>query len=915
MPPRAAQRGGRGTGRGGTPRGGASRGPQSAGRGGAGVGPAVIAPASHVKTIGVKRDGTLGFGQAGRVIQVQVNAFEASLPESTIHHYDVVTPDALPARVNLAIIKTLQADVAPHIFTPRGAYDGRKNLFCTTQLRLGPNGDEGVQEFDVPLAQTNGGTNPTQAPRVFKVKLTYVATINPELLRRFINGQQSHDDEATTAITACNVALRMEPNLNFPFNTRSFFIEQLERKNIGGGIELWRGLFQSLRPTYEKMFVNVDIATGMMYKRGPLLDLCLEIIRDAPGGPTGNINPLLLSSDHGLPAHIPLQIERFIKGVQVVVETTGNGKKRVVRSVTKVGAHKLTFDHNGTQMTVAQYFNQRLGRPLRYPTVLCVEVGRNALVPLEVCMVPPGQIMRKQIPAHKTKDVLAFSTKKPEERFRIIEQGIQYLNYGQSEYIRSFGMGIKTANGPMVVPGRVLNPPKLHYGNKLQVTPRDGSWNMAGKKLYKPCGVIKEWVIVVYENPRRFRQEQVDGLVHGLVAEANNLGMKFEHKEPVLAFENGNGNVGAQLKAAGQRVFQTKRVPPTLFVVVLPEGGDEIYTRVKHFGDFTQGVATQCLKSGKCSGARAQYWANVLLKINVKLGGINSIPDPSLASSLADPAKATVVMGADVIHPAPGAEGRPSFTALVSSVDLNCSKYVATDRVQEGRQEIIADMKEMVISGLQNYIGYRKAVERVANPKPQRLIFFRDGVSEGQFSQVIESELKMIKEALAEGDMADCKVTFVVVGKRHHLRFNAINPGDRDRSGNAPAGLVVDRIGHPVEFDFYLQSQGGLLGTSRSSHYSVLHDDNKFTADALQALSFSLCHVYARATRSVSIPAPVYYADIVCARAKTHYNPEHGGMLSDSASLSSGQAASNLATFQQHFARPSAYAQKNMYFS
>lgn len=30
------------------------------------------------------------------------------------------------------------------------------------------------------------------------------------------------------------------------------------------------------------------------------------------------------------------------------------------------------------------------------------------------------------------------------------------------------------------------------------------------------------------------------------------------------------------------------------------------------------------------------------------------------------------------------------------------------------------------------------------------------------------------------------------------------------------------------------------------------------SADAMQNLSFSLTHVYARATRSVSIPAPVY---------------------------------------------------------
>jgi eukaryotic translation initiation factor 2C len=45
-----------------------------------------------------------------------------------------------------------------------------------------------------------------------------------------------------------------------------------------------------------------------------------------------------------------------------------------------------------------------------------------------------------------------------------------------------------------------------------------------------------------------------------------------------------------------------------------------------------------------------------------------------------------------------------------------------------------------------------------------------------------------------------------------------------DRSGNCPAGTVVDQeIGHPTEFDFYLQSHAGILGTSRPAHYSVRH--------------------------------------------------------------------------------------------
>ncbi len=52
--------------------------------------------------------------------------------------------------------------------------------------------------------------------------------------------------------------------------------------------------------------------------------------------------------------------------------------------------------------------------------------------------------------------------------------------------------------------------------------------------------------------------------------------------------------------------------------------------------------------------------------------------------------------GADVIHPAPGSEGRPSFTSLVGSVDSNAAKYVADTRVQAGRTEMIEDLQAMV---------------------------------------------------------------------------------------------------------------------------------------------------------------------------------------------------------------------------
>lgn len=59
-------------------------------------------------------------------------------------------------------------------------------------------------------------------------------------------------------------------------------------------------------------------------------------------------------------------------------------------------------------------------------------------------------------------------------------------------------------------------------------------------------------------------------------------------------------------------------------------------------------------------------------------------------------------------------------------------------------------------------------------------------------------------------------------------------------------------------------------GTSRPSHYHVLWDDNHFDADELQCLTYQLCHTYVRCTRSVSIPAPAYYAHLVAFRARYH---------------------------------------------
>ena len=62
-------------------------------------------------------------------------------------------------------------------------------------------------------------------------------------------------------------------------------------------------------------------------------------------------------------------------------------------------------------------------------------------------------------------------------------------------------------------------------------------------------------------------------------------------------------------------------------------------------------------------------------------------------------------------------------------MDAHPSRYSATVRVQQHRQEIIQELASMVKELL---IQFYKSTRF----KPTRIIFYRDGVSEGQFNTV-----------------------------------------------------------------------------------------------------------------------------------------------------------------------------------
>ena len=177
---------------------------------------------------------------------------------------------------------------------------------------------------------------------------------------------------------------------------------------------------------------------------------------------------------------------------------------------------------------------------------------------------------------------------------------------------------------------------------------------------------------------------------------------------------------------------------------------------------------------------------NICLKINAKLGGSNSIIDLGTRPPVI-PGIAIVIFGADVTHPHSDDTTSPSIASVVVSIDLEGGKYQALHRNQKYRQEIIAGLTEMTKDHL-------RAFYRTTGAKPVKLIFYHDGVSDGQFAAVRLEEIAALKACSELQKDYQPKITFIVVQKRHHTRlFPKNREGASGKGENVPPGTMVDR--------------------------------------------------------------------------------------------------------------------------
>uniref|UniRef100_A0A131XXA7 Putative eukaryotic translation initiation factor 2c n=1 Tax=Ixodes ricinus TaxID=34613 RepID=A0A131XXA7_IXORI len=805
-----------------------------------------------------------GYGREGHPIAILANHFELQLPTGLFYHYDV---DIGSLRHSGAVQSVISKDCKRRVFQllvrqhehhlngNLPVFDGQKNMYTRKSLNFQK------KVFNVTMEEEG------RKPDTFVVSIQYAATLDMSLLQAVYDKKLKEVPQAV--VQAFDIVLRYGPSTVHAMVGRSVFTPPGNFSSIGGGLELWHGYQTSVRPAQWKPLLNVNTVATAFFEGGPLLELVSKVLGDRRGN-------LDLNQTRRLNDIQFVKLNKKLKKLKIKVTHLPYPRKYIIERVTRATANEIEF--GDPPITVAAYFASKY-RPLRFPYLPCIEVGtKKNYIPLEVCVVLDGQHCRQKLDENQTATVVKKAAVPPAERFQNIQGAVRDCIKNNKEYLDHFGIHIST--DPVKVQARVLPAPDVLYKNNVPVSPRNGAWEIQGTEFYQPANMTK-WSVLSLCNTRFCPRPAIEKFVSMVISHGKKLGMSVEPPQAIKECGQNNRLLNVLRK-------EKETIPGLQIVFVVVVNKSPFYNELKSAGETEIGVMTQCVTdksiTNKCNPMLVN---NILQKVNAKLGGVNNTIPKSVKSVIFS--KPVIVMGADVTHPGAKEFNRPSIAAVVASTDPFAFRYITAFRIQKqnmevkARVEIIEDMKNIAKELL---LGFYNANNQI---RPHKILFYRDGVSESQFRQVLDHELAAIRAACVELEPGyEPGITFLTVQKRHHTRFMPENRRDGcGKSGNIPPGTTIDTtVTHPVDFDFFLCSHFGIQGTSRPAHYYVLWDDNEFTADALQKLTFGLCHTYARCARSVSIPVPVYYAHHATQRAKCYVDARSD--IYDSAGSSSG---------------------------
>ena len=463
---------------------------------------------------------------------------------------------------------------------------------------------------------------------------------------------------------------------------------------------------------------------------------------------------------------------------------------------------------------------------------------------------------------------------------------------------------MKTGNGERKVTGSRGKDGHIDDDGSYAQTTRDD-------RFLKPCPKVGRWIVVSFESERAFSggggkggggkggsggkggggkggggkgsgdnaQQVIRTLTSTLRSTARDLGMdlaEFDDSRDVVFLDGGAQPHDAIERRLGQMTSDPDpRGPPGFVLAIISDNKDQNGKTIKPALDrwsilYPPYIPVICMQISKVKTKTSDktFFKLNLAKLNARLGGTNTH-----ACGLISEAVPTMVLGLDVFHSGAGESAR-SIAAYVASMNGQCTAYHTALREHKNvGDEKLVDLEEVLEKQLHAYCATNGRM-------PHRLVVFRDGIAHTAFAAIGDPEIGSIRRVFEKLRIAPA-LLFLVVQKRNLTRlFKRETAHGQQYYANVAPGTAVD-----VERDanFWLVAHYALQGTARVPSYHVLCNEPnpnagfaapKLEMDEIVQLTFDLCHGHFKCNRSVSVPAPVYFADLAAGRAANLYGAE-----------------------------------------
>ncbi|KAG4068811.1 hypothetical protein HA402_002502 [Bradysia odoriphaga] len=609
---------------------------------------------------------------------------------------------------------------------------------------------------------------------------------------------------------------------SFVVSDKKFYEEFMFQTNIYSfNLQLWPGFVTAIHQHETDILLCVDVSTKAMRT-----DTVYDIMSRFKG-------------DREL-------IENKVLGMTVV--TTYTGKKYRITDIDFNQNPSNEFDLNmGEKISFIKYFETKYGIIIKDPhqPLLIVRSSQRqkragqpecfALVP-ELCRATGlDDSMRTN---HSLMKTIANSTRlNPTQRIQKSQALIDRLQNNEECQKIFKDCEFQLDANPTIITGRRLMGETVIFGGHQKFDTTD--WPKEFRSEMYGSEPLHNWILIYPQVDRSITLDFV------LKLQRVARGMKYIIENPyelmLLAHESSN---------YAEKLDEAKNRNPQLIVLVLTTPDEGIYGCIKKYC-IENAIQSQVLLSNTIQGRKAMSVATkVAIQINCKLGGL-----PWMVKI---PLKGLMTIGFNVFHNTKD-KRKKSCGAIVATWDMMdirtskiSQKYYSAVSAHISGNELSTDLALHVCQAVREYYVLHKAV-------PKYILFYRDGVGEGQIPYVKETEIKNILDGL-KNYYVDTTVplTFILVTKRINTRFFLDNGG---KCENPESGTIVDDvITRREKHEFFLVSSKSRQGTVSPTNYNILLNNMNLSSDRLQILTFKLTYLYYNWCGTLPVPAVCQYA-------------------------------------------------------